>query len=541
MSSEPIAPSAWSPLQRGVFRSIWLASVASNVGTAMHDIGAAWLMTDLATSPVPVALLQTAVSLPVFLLAVLAGALADVVDRRRLLLVTQTWMFLTAAALGVLTWLDLTTPWVLLALTFSLGVGTALNMPAWQAIIPELVDRDELPAAAALGGISINLARAVGPALGGLLVAAGGPGAVFFLNAASFVGVLIVLARWQRPVEPAILPTERLLGAMRAGFRYVRHSPEYRVVLLRTGAFIVFGSALWALLPVVGRQVLGLSAAGYGLLMGCLGVGAIGGAVLLPRVRKSVGAERLVAGASLGWAASLVAFALVGSVPALGLVLVAGGVAWITFISTLNVAAQTGVPAWVRGRALAVYLLTFQGGMAAGSIVWGTLASHIGISTTMLIAAAGLAASLLLGLAFRLPRGEGDDLTPSQHWPVPAVAVEPGPDDGPVLVTVEYRVDPQQAGAFVHAASGLRRIRHRDGALVWGLYQDLADPWRWLETFVTESWAEHLRQHHRFTVDDRRVEDAVRSFHAGGTGPVVAHMLAAGAVRSSANDSPGEE
>src|SRR5205807_3011512 len=259
MSTSTDEPSAWSPLRHSLFRALWIASVVSNLGTWMEEVGEAWLMTDQTASPLLVSLLQTADGLPIFLLALPAGALADIVDRRRLLLFTQGWMCAAAAALGVLTLLGLTTPWVLLASTCALGVGTAVNVPAWQAIMPELVSREELPAAAALGGVGFNLARSVGPAVGGLLVAAAGPWAVFLLNAASFVGVIVVLYRWRRAPRHSVLPTERVAGAVRAGLRYVRYAPALRAVLVRTLAFIVCGSALWGLLPVVGRRELELT------------------------------------------------------------------------------------------------------------------------------------------------------------------------------------------------------------------------------------------------------------------------------------------
>src|SRR5215831_379651 len=296
--------SAWSPLGHSLFRMLWIATVVSNVGTWMHNVGAAWLMTSLTASPTIIALVQAATSLPVFLVGLLAGALADIVDRRLLLLWTQGWMLTSAAVLGILTLVGVTTPWVLLALTFALGLGAAMNAPAWQAIVPELVPRSELSAAVALNGTSFNLARAVGPALGGLIIAAAGTAAVFLLNAASFLGVLIVLYRWQRPLNASLLPPEHVFGAMRAGVRYVRHAPALYAVLLRIGSFIVCGTALWALLPLVVQQGLGLGAIGYGGLLGCLGLGAVAGAILLPRVQRKVAINPLVAGATSLFAAT---------------------------------------------------------------------------------------------------------------------------------------------------------------------------------------------------------------------------------------------
>ncbi len=524
-AGQPAAPSAWSPLRNPVFRGLWIASIVSTTGTWMHDVGAAWLMTSLDASPLTVALLQTAASLPVFLLAIPAGALADVVDRRRLLLLTQLLMFAAAAGLGALTLLGLTTPWLLLAFTFALGVGTALNAPAWQAVTADVVTRAELPAAAALGGVGFNLARAIGPAVGGLVVAAAGPGAVFLLNAASFVAVVVAVYRWRRPTTAGAYPGERLAGAMRAGWRYARHAAPLRAVLVRTAAFIVPGSAVWALLPVVGRRELGLTALQYGVLLGCLGAGAVGGAVVLPRVRRWLSEDALVAAATVLWAGVAVALAHVRVYGVLCAVMAIGGVGWIALMSSLNAAAQTALPGWVRARGLAFYLLVFQGGMALGSVIWGVTAERAGTPTALLVAAGGLTAGLLTMIRYPLKEVGGLDLAASLHWPVPAVAVEPRGEDGPVLVLVEYRVDPAEAAEFVVAAEALEVVRRRDGAFRWGLFRDLADPGRWVETFLVESWAEHLRQHERHTVEDRAVEDRVRAFHRGDGPPAVSHLI----------------
>ena len=349
--------SAWAPLRTPVLRALWIASVVSNIGTWMHDVGAAWLMTSLTPSPLLVALMQTATSLPIFLLALPGGALADIVDRRRLLLVTQSWMCATAVALGLVTLAGVTTPAVLLALTFALGLGAALNMPAWQATTPEMVPRAQLLAAVALGGVGFNVTRAVGPALGGLIVAVAGSGAVFLLNALTFLGVIGAVYTWRRPPRERRLPPEHVLGAMRAGVRYVRHAPLFRTVLVRTAVFIICGSATWALLPVVGRRDLGLSALGYGVLLGCLGLGAVAGSAVLPRLRARLSVDALVIVATIIFGAATLALAHLRSFPLLSAVMLVAGVAWIALMSSLNVAAQVAILGWVRARALAVYLL----------------------------------------------------------------------------------------------------------------------------------------------------------------------------------------
>jgi MFS family permease/quinol monooxygenase YgiN len=521
------ARSPWRPLGQPVFRALWTASLASNVGTWMHDASAAWLMTTLVPSPLMVSLMQTATSLPFFLLALPAGALADIVDRRRLLIATQAWMLSTATALGVCTLWEHTGPWTLLGLTFAIGLGNALNAPAWQATTPELVPADELPAAVALGGVSVNVARAVGPALGGLLVAALGAGWVFLLNAASFLGVVAVLVRWRREVNvTSRLPPEDVPGAMRAGMRYVRHSAPFRAVLVRTAAFVVPASALWALLPLLARNALGLSAVGYGSLLGCLGAGAIAGAVGLPRIRARVSSDRLVVAATVAFAAVSLALPFAGSPLVAGLVLVAGGIAWMAAMSTLNVAAQNAVPAWVRARALAVGLLALQGGLALGGLLWGTVASRAGMPRALEAGAAVLVAAAAATKRFGLHGLSNLDLRPDPRWTLPQTACELAGDEGPVLVTLEYHVAPGDAPAFLEAARRLEPIRRRDGAIRWNVYRDTEDPARWVETFVVESWLEHLRQHERITASDRVVLDGARRFHRGAEGPRVRHYVA---------------
>lgn len=517
--------SPWSPLSHSVFRALWIASVTSSIGTWMQNVGGTWLMTTLSPSSTHVALMQTATSLPLLFLAVPSGALADIVDRRKYLLLTQGWMLLSAAALGGLTLAGLMTPWVLLALTFSVGVGAALNMPVWQAITPELVPRAKLTSAIALGGVGINIARAVGPALGGFVVAALGPGAVFLINAASFVGVLAVLGRWRREPRSSPWPVERWWSAMRAGARYVRHAPELRTVLVRAAAFVLPASALWALLPVIAKRELGLDSLGYGGLLGCLGLGALTGAVLLPRLRKRTPIDATVAIGTLLFAASSATVAVSRSLPVLGVSLWIGGAAWLFLLASLNTAAQLAAPAWVQARALGFYLMVFQGGMAIASAAWGTIADYTSTSVALEAAAASLVVLLATALFWHLGSSVGRDLGPALHWPEPALAIEPQNEVGPVLVTVEYRVAPERRREFIEALGHLARVRRRDGASCWAVFQDVADPTKQLETFLVDSWGEHLRQHGRVTVDDRAIEDRVHSFQIDGSAPVVHHFL----------------
>src|SRR6266446_6101048 len=521
------AESAWTPLSHPVFRALWIASLVSNIGTWMQNVSAAWAMTSLSPSPFMVALVQSATSLPVFLVGLPAGAVADIVDRRRLLLVTQSWMLVAAGLLAVLAFLGLMTATTLLALTFALGIGVAMNTPTWQAITSELVPPSELTQAVTLNALPVNIGRAIGPALGGILVAAAGPALVFALNAVSFVAVLVVVYRWRRETPRALLPAERVIGATRAGIRYARHAPPLVAVLVRLGFFIVCASAFWALLPVVAHRDLGLGALGYGLLLGCLGVGAIAGAALLPRVKRRLPLDAVIGLAIVIFAVMSALTAFWRFIPGLGIAMILSGVAWIAMMAGLNGSAQTAVPAWVRARALGIYLLVFQGGLGLGSAFWGFVAEHVGAS----IALASSAGGALLGLAairrWPLRAVTPLDLTPSAHWAEPHLDVAPAPDQGPVRVDIDYRIDSAQADAFALAIRDMELIRRRDGAVNWAVYRDPGQKGRYVETFVVESWVEHLRQHERVTLRDRAVQERVRRFHVAATPPAVTHLIAA--------------
>lgn len=524
--SRAIAPtSAWSPLVYPLFRALWLASLVSNIGVWMQNVGAAWLMTSLSPSPLLVALMQAATSLPVLFLGFPAGAIADIVDRRRMLLVTQIWTVAIALALTATTAADLMTPWLLLAFTFALGIGAAMYTPVWQAIIPELVPSEELPSAITLGGVSINLARAVGPAVAGILVALAGPEAVFLLNALAMLVVLVVLLRWRRSPTTNPLPPEHMLGALRAGVRYLHHSPTLQAVLIRTGAFISCASALWALLPIFARQNLGLDAMGYGLLMGCVGAGAILGAGFLPKIRQRLSLNHLVMGATALFAATTLVFTAIQNLWLLCVVMLVGGLAWVTLMSSLNVAAQTSVPSWVQARALGLYQVVFQGGMAIGSVTWGIVAARMGTSAALAIAAALLLLSIALAPRYPLRIGDKSMLKSSMPWAEPAMVIDPRPQDGPVLVQLEYCINPTTAQDFVQAMESLREIRLRDGAIRWGLFEDIAKPGRYVESFLVESWAEHERQHHRITQADLSVDSLAKSFHIGSNSPQAVHLI----------------
>ena len=526
---KPQAPmvSPWQPLRERLFLWLWLASIASNIGTWMHEVGAGWLMTSLSASPLAVALVQVAAALPIFLLALPAGALADIVDKRRYLLGVQLWMAAVALVLALLTLSGQMTVPLLLILTFAMGVGTALMMPAWSALAPEIVARDALPAAVALSSLGVNVARAIGPALAGILVSLSGPWLTFALNALSFFAVIVALLLWRRAPSESLLPAERLFGAMRVGLRYARSARPLQAVLVRTAAFFLGASAGMALLPVLVRQTLGGTALDYGVLLGCVGLGAIGGAVCLPRLRARYSGDVIVIGASLAYAGVLLGLAWIRAFAWLAPLMLLSGAAWIAVLSSLQLAAQTAVPAWVRARALSLYIPVFFGASALGGIAWGVLASEV----TLGAAFVGAAVALLLGIAtrlrFTLPATQADDLAPSLHWPTPILDEALDRERGPVLVTLDYRIAAADAAAFHQAMQAVRRMRRRNGAFSWGLVQDSEDPCQWQEFFFDESWLEHLRHHGRVTRAERSIEAEARRYQQADVPVRIRHLLAA--------------
>jgi MFS family permease/quinol monooxygenase YgiN len=498
----------------------------------MQDTAGTWLMTSLTTSPLLIALMQTAAGLPVLVLGYPAGATADILDRRRLLIFWQTWMLATVAILSVLTFADIISPWVLLLLTFLLNIGSAMNNPAWQAIVPELVPRPELANAIATNSAGYNLARAVGPALGGLMVAAFatvmmGAGSVFLVNSLSFVAVIVVLYYWKRaPLFKSALPAERLSAALWSGLRYMRYTPELRATFSRTFLFTGFASAVWALLAVVARQDLHRGAMAYGILNGCLGAGAVVGASLLPRVRQRLVPDTIVACSSVVFAGTLAILALDRSIFLVVLSLLAAGFAWTTTTSTLNVTVQLSTPPWVQARSLGTYQMIFWGGMAGGSALWGFLAERFSTPHALLTAAVAFLVSLPLAHRFHLLRGTPPDQSPYRlNRAAPQLVIEPRPEDGPVMVTIEYQIRPQDQAAFTRAVHQVREVRMRNGAIRWGIFQDGRQPDRFVETFVVDSWIDFLRQRERFSAADRALRDHAWSFHRGESPPAVSYML----------------
>ncbi len=513
-----------APLREPVFRSLWLAVLAGNVGTWMQTVGAQWLVVQEADAATWVSLVQVATTLPVLMFALPSGALADNLDRRRLLLGVQLGLFGIAAALAALAALDLVGPPLLLIFTFLLGGGQALTLPSWQAVIPEIVPREQLPAASALGAVNTNLARSAGPAVGGLLVAQFGPALVFALNALSFAVFALALARWRRPPQPPPARPERFGTAVHDGGHFVRYSPDVRRILGRVLLFVLPGSVVWGLLPLVARQGLGLGARGYGGLLAALGAGAVAGALLMPRVRVRLTPHRMILATGLVYGSALAVIALVPHVATVTVALTAAGLAWMMLVSRMNTAMQLVLPNWVRARALAVYQVVFAGAQAAGALIWGQVASAFGLAATFATAAAIMIAGTLTVRVLPVRTDEDADTSPAVLWPEPHLMLQPHLDRGPVLVQVAYRVTAPDPSAFVAAMLSLRDSRLRTGASRWGLFRDGADPQVFVETYLVPTWEEHLRQHEgRLTGSDAEAEQRAVGLATGP--PTVTHLL----------------
>lgn len=523
-SIKPPSSSPWAPLKNRLFCALWIATVASNVGTWMNDVGATWMMTTLNSDPLMVALVQAAGSLPMFLFALPSGVLADIVDRRKYMIFAQIWMLIVALTLGVLALTGMVTPIILLATAFLLSTGAAMSAPAFQAVVPDLVPKSELGPAIALNSLGINISRAIGPALGGFILSFTGPAAVFFLNALSVLGVIVVLYRWENKHAAPRLPPEHFLPAIRVGVRYVQAAPVLRNVMVRAVAFFLFGSAGWALLPLIARQEIGVGPGGYGLLLTSIGLGAVFGALTLPKLNKKLSADAIVVLSSVIFALVMFAMAYVRSFWVLAAALLPAGWAWISVLSTMNYGAQRSSAGWVKARALAAYLTVFYGAMTAGSVVWGQTASMQSTTSALIYAGVGMLLAVALTLGWRLAADPELNLDLSASLPGHTIDVEH--DKGPIQVAVTYRVDTASVPDFIAAVREMRRVRRRVGALSWGIYEDLEVPGRFVEVFVVESWLDHLRQHERHTMNDKLIRDRVLAFHIDTEPPTVEHMVA---------------
>ncbi|WP_158943945.1 MFS transporter [Granulicella sp. S190] len=522
----------FAPLKIPLFRDRWIASTISSVGTWMQDTAGTWLMTSLTASPLLIALMQTAASLPVLLLGLLAGATADIFDRRKLLIFWQAWMLASVGILAILTFIGYISPWALLAFTFLLNIGSAMNNPAWQAIVPELVPRELIPDTVSLNAASNNLARAVGPALGGLMVAGfqrvhTGAGSVFALNALSFAGVIWVLVNWKRiPLFKSALPSERIAGSIRSGLRYVRYAPDLQSSLVRAFIYTFFISAIWSLLAVVAKRDLKQGPLGYGILNGSLGIGALIAATTLHRIRQRFTADQILAASTLYNVAVLLVLAFVRSPSIIIGTLIFSGAAWTSTMSTINVSVQLSVPAWVQARSLGTYQMTFQGGMALGAILWGYIAEHTSTPIALTTAACGLLITFPFARRFHILQGPLPDHTPYQ-WkhPAPQLALDTEPTDGPVRISIVYRIPLENYAEFTSAIHLLRGVRMRDGAMRWGIYRDAIDPQHLNETFVMESWLDYLRSRERITAADEMIRAHVRALHQDEDPPKTTYQI----------------
>lgn len=515
-------PPAPRPLQVPIFRAVWIASLASNFGTLIQSVGASWTMASMARSPQLVALVQTSNVLPILLLALLAGAIADNCDRRKVLLAAQLFMLLVSAGLTLVAFLGLLSPWTLLAFTFVLGCGSAFNAPAWQASVGDMVPRATLPGAVALNSIGFNIARSLGPAIGGAIVASFGAAVAFLVNALSYTGLITVLLRWRPAYPPRLLPPEPLVDAMAAGLRYVRMSPDILTVLFRAAAFGVAASAVPAMMPLVAREILAGGALTYGVLLGGFGIGAVAGGLGSGWVRNRLGAEAITRASALGLAlgAGITAISptIWLTVPALAL----AGAGWLLALSTFNVSVQMAAPRWVAGRALALYQMAAFGGMAAGSWGFGTLAEAQSVSLALLAAAAACLANVALGLARPLPPLEQRNLDLTRRWHEPDTAVPVEPRSGPIVITIEYRIAAPDELAFLDAMAERRRIRRRDGARQWTLLRDLMEPDLWIERYHVATWLDYVRHNQRRTHADAENSARLHALHRGSE-PLTVH------------------
>ncbi|WP_447908904.1 MFS transporter [Brevundimonas bullata] len=514
---------ALAPLNHPVFRAVWITSLVTNFGGLIQSVGAAWMMSSIASAQM-VALVQASVTLPIMLLSLAAGALADTVDRRKIMLAAQTFMLLVSAGLSVMTYLGLITPWVLLSFTFLIGCGVAFNGPAWQASVGDMVPRADLAGAVTLNSMGFNMARSVGPAIGGLIVAAAGAAAAFAVNAVSYIGLLIVLFRWKPDRPKQTLPREGLLAAMAGGVRYAFLSPCVTAVLLRAVVFGVGASAVQALMPLVAREG-GGGPLVFGLLLGAFGVGAVGGALFVGKLRAKYETETIVRVAGLTFA---VAAATIGYSPWLTLTLPAlmiAGAGWVLVLSTFNVTVQMSVPRWVVARALALYQMAAFGGMAGGSWLWGSLAQSQGLDTALGLSAGVLLLSVVIGLRVPLPSTANLNMDLLRRWTEPETQLPIEPRSGPVVVSIAYRIREEDIDAFLAVMDDRRRVRRRDGARQWRLLRDLAEPDVWVERYQTATWLDYIRHNQRITQADADISERIRALHQGPDKPVVHRLI----------------
>ncbi|GGE90288.1 MFS transporter [Sphingomonas prati] len=522
----PATPSPLKPFRYPIFRDVWLANLLSRFGGLIQSVGASWLMVSLGASATLISLVQTSTTLPIMLFSLLAGALADTFDRRRLMLIAQLFMLVVSLLLSLAAWFGVLTPWLLLAFTFLIGTGAALNGPAWQASVGDMVPRDDLPAAVALNSMGFNVARSTGPAVGGLVVAAFGAAAAFAVNTASYLGLLFVLTRWRSPARREQLQRETLGRAMGAGLRYVALSPSILTVLVRSLVFGLGASAIPALMPLVARDLVAGGPLTFGLLLGAFGIGAVVGAYFSSGLRRTLSTEGFVRFALIALAAASIATAFSHSVVLTMAALFVGGAGWVLALSTFNVTVQMASPRWVVGRTLALYQMSAFGGMALGSWLWGSVTEQASLETALLCSAGVSLGCLLMGLVRPLPMAGKADLEPLGRWKAPTLAVPIEGRSGPVVTTIEYRIDDDKLAEFLHLMVERRRVRRRDGARHWLLLRDLEQPAVWVERYDTATWTETVRHNERATRADADIGERLRALNAGNERPHVRRMLA---------------
>lgn len=523
-SHDPTLLSAWAPLRSPVFRMLWGTWMAANICMWMNDVAAAWLMTSLTTSPIWVALVQSASTLPVFLLGLPSGALADILDRRRYFIITQFWVAAVALVLCLTIVMGAMTAPLLLALTFANGVGLAMRWPVFSAIVPELVPRAQLPAALALNGIAMNASRIIGPLVAGALIAGAGSEYVFILNAVLSLISGFVIMRWRRQHVPSPLGRERLISAMRVGVQFVRQSARLRAVLLRVALFFFHSTALLALLPLVARGLHSGDAATFTLLLASMGFGAIFVvAFLLPRLRRSFSRDALVLGGMLLQSAATATVAFAPNVYVASPAMFVAGAAWITTANALSVAAQLALPDWVRARGMSIFQMAVMGASALGAAVWGQVATVTSVPTSMLIAALTAVVAISVTQLLLRDRSIEEDLTPSREFKAPRA--DAPPSTGQVRITIEYLIDPARSAEFRALMQESRRSRLRQGARAWELLRDITEPGRYIEQITDDSWTEHLRRFDRVTTGDVALRDRKLAFHLGESPPVVTRLV----------------
>lgn len=530
MTTAAVQPSPWAPFKSKVFSALWVSGIVSTIGVRMHEVGAAWLMTSLTTDPLMVALVQSATSLPIFLFALLAGAIADVVSKRKMLIVVQLIMAVVAGVMTYVVYKGFMTPVLLLVFIFLLGTGAAFVAPAKQSIVPQLIPKEDLQSAIALNSVGFNLSRSVGPAIAGIVITTVGIAMPFAFNAISFLVVVAALLMWCPFRIIGDLPKERIPGAMMAGLRYVRYSPPLKDTLTKAFAFFISASAFWALLPLLVKTELQGDARLFGLLVGMIGLGAVLGAILMPKVKQILRPHHLVIASSLALMTVFTVAASVQMEVPIMLVCIVFGACWVWILSTFNVSAQLALPDWVRARGLAIYLMVFFGSMSLGSMIWGFLASEFGICNAIYIAAATLGLGTFLTRKRVLSQCKVLDLSPSTHWPEPIVVVD-GEDKellnerSPVMVTVEYKVDKPDVERFLSLMYQLGRARKQYGAYTWNILEESNKPGTFIEQFMDVSWLEHVRHNRRLTGADYEIEQQIHALHQGDEPPEVRLFL----------------